>query len=172
MHRIDGPSATQQNQFTEGSPTGGVPATIVSDDWLNDVQENICRAIEAAGITLAKGDFTQLTQAIAGGQGASFLAALGDGGSAANDYVRLPFRDKTSGAKRFLTVNFGTALMNGASLSVTFSAAYIVACRYVGIIDAGMATRSYAGSPSGLGGATFNFSASANTTVFWLAVGV
>lgn len=64
MHRIDTPSATTTNQFTEGSPTGGVPATVVSDDWLNDVQENICKAIEGAGITLQKGNFDQLRLAI------------------------------------------------------------------------------------------------------------
>ena len=64
MHRIDTPSATTDKKFTEGSPTGGIPATVVSDDWLNDVQENICKAIELSGITLVKGDATQLYQAI------------------------------------------------------------------------------------------------------------
>lgn len=64
MHRIDVPSATPDHKFTEGSPTGGIPATVVSDSWLNDVQENIARAIENAGITLVKGDYEQLTSAI------------------------------------------------------------------------------------------------------------
>lgn len=64
MHRIDAPGATQENLFTEGNPTLGIPATQVSDDWLNDVQENIAEVIEAAGIVLDKGNYAQLTSAI------------------------------------------------------------------------------------------------------------
>lgn len=64
MHRIDVPSATPDHLFTEGSPTGGVPATVVSDDWLNDVQENICNVIEQAGLPLTKGRKQDLTDAI------------------------------------------------------------------------------------------------------------
>ncbi len=65
MHRIDTPSATPDNQFTEGSPAGGVPATLVSDAWLNDVQESICQVIERSGIELQKGEPEQLADAIA-----------------------------------------------------------------------------------------------------------
>ena len=46
--------------FTEGNPGTGTPATVVGADWLNDVQEELCDLIEAAGITLVKGDTTQL----------------------------------------------------------------------------------------------------------------
>ncbi len=86
MHRIDGPGATAQNTFTEGSPTGGVPATVVTDDWLNDVQENIAKAIENAGITLAKGNYQQLTQAIS----ALALLALPKRSFLQNDFIRVP----------------------------------------------------------------------------------
>lgn len=64
MHRIDVPSATAENQFTEGSPTGGVPATTVAASWLNDLQENVCEVIEAADIELEKGESDQLLLAI------------------------------------------------------------------------------------------------------------
>lgn len=64
MFRIDSAGATNDNKFTEGDPQNAIPATDVSAEWLNDVQENISKAIEAAGITLIKGDFDQLTQAI------------------------------------------------------------------------------------------------------------
>lgn len=64
MHRIDVPSATADHKFTEGSPSGGIPATVVSDDWLNDVQENICKVIEGASIALVKGNPDQLLLAI------------------------------------------------------------------------------------------------------------
>lgn len=76
MHRIDGPGATVDNEFTEGDPVSAVPATVVTDDWLNDVQENICKVIEDAGITLVKGDDTQLKLAIAAMISASSLDLL------------------------------------------------------------------------------------------------
>jgi len=63
MHRIDGPGAVN-NLFTEGDPTVPQMATVVTAIWLNDVQENLTRAIEAAGITPVKGDFDQLRRAI------------------------------------------------------------------------------------------------------------
>lgn len=55
MHRIDGPGATVDNKFTDGDPVGGVPATVVTDDWLNDVQENLMALLSAAGVTPTKG---------------------------------------------------------------------------------------------------------------------
>lgn len=64
MHRIDSSGATETNQFTEGDPASGVPATQVTDDWLNAVQEELCGAIELAGLTLDKGDNSQLVAAL------------------------------------------------------------------------------------------------------------
>lgn len=74
MHRIDDATAAPGNLFTEAGPGNIPPATRVSDDWLNDVQENICQAIEGAGIALVKGDYTQLLQVIK-----NFGATTGDG---------------------------------------------------------------------------------------------
>lgn len=54
MHRIDGPGATSPgNQFTEGDPVSAVPATVVTADWLNAVQEEISGVIEGASIALS-----------------------------------------------------------------------------------------------------------------------
>lgn len=64
MHRIDGPGATVDNKFTEGDPVGGVQATVVTDDWLNDVQENIMAVLMAAGVTPTKGRAADLNDAI------------------------------------------------------------------------------------------------------------
>lgn len=64
MHRIDGPTAAPGGLWTEGDPVGGVPATIVSDDWMNDTQENLIAILTAAGIAPIKGDYTQLVSAI------------------------------------------------------------------------------------------------------------
>jgi len=64
MHRIDAPGFAPGNLFTEGNPSLSIPATEVSDDWLNDVQEEIVTVIEDAGITLVKGQQDQLKAAI------------------------------------------------------------------------------------------------------------
>jgi hypothetical protein len=65
MQRIQGDYATEDNRFTDGNPAGGVPATVVTDEWLNGVQEEIMAVIEAAGLTADGADLTQLRQAIA-----------------------------------------------------------------------------------------------------------
>jgi hypothetical protein len=64
MHRIDGATADSNNRFTIGDPTNSIPATKVSAEWLNDVQENLSKFIEAQGITLEKGNWDQLTLAV------------------------------------------------------------------------------------------------------------
>ena len=64
MHRIDHETATSDHKFTEGNPTIPVPATVVTDDWLNAVQEELVAAITGAGLELEKSDNTQLWQAI------------------------------------------------------------------------------------------------------------
>lgn len=64
MHRIDGPGATVDNKFTEGDPVGGVQATVVTDDWLNDVQENVMAVLAAGSITPTKGRAADLLDAL------------------------------------------------------------------------------------------------------------
>ncbi len=64
MHRIDGPGAVG-SLFTEGDPAAPQMATVVTAAWLNDIQENLVRLIEAADIIPVKGDYDQLRQAIA-----------------------------------------------------------------------------------------------------------
>ncbi len=65
MHRIDHATAAPGDLFTEGNPATATPATTVTADWLNAIQEEVAAVIDAAGITLDKEDNTQLTQAIA-----------------------------------------------------------------------------------------------------------
>lgn len=64
MHRIDGPAAAPGNLFTEGDPGVGTPATVMTDDWANAVQEELCNVITGAGIALSKPSNTQLLAAI------------------------------------------------------------------------------------------------------------
>jgi hypothetical protein len=63
MHRID--SADNDNGlFRAGDPQQNTQGTVVSSEWLNDVQEAIMAVIEAAGITADKGRAEDLLDAI------------------------------------------------------------------------------------------------------------
>lgn len=64
MHRIDGAGATVDNKFTQGNPVTGVPATTVTAEWLNAVQEEIVHVIEQSGVGPDKELHTQLYEAI------------------------------------------------------------------------------------------------------------
>lgn len=64
MFRIDSEGATLDNKFTEGDPQLGVPATVVSADWLNAVQEELAGFVEYNGLVLSKLDSTQLKNAM------------------------------------------------------------------------------------------------------------
>lgn len=64
MHRIDGPGATVDNRFTDGDPVGGIQATVVTDDWANDVQEELMSLLTAAGISPVKGTQNQVLSAL------------------------------------------------------------------------------------------------------------
>lgn len=65
MHRVD-TEGHDDGLFQDGTPQTGQQGTMLSEDWFNDVQENICGVIEdGAGEELIKGDYTQLRLAIA-----------------------------------------------------------------------------------------------------------
>ncbi|MBN8486362.1 MAG: tail fiber protein [Burkholderiales bacterium] len=63
MHRIDAAGHTG-NQFTDGDPGSGVPATVVDAAWLNAVQDELVNVVEGAGLVLSKPAHTQLLAAI------------------------------------------------------------------------------------------------------------
>ncbi|MCP3017952.1 hypothetical protein [Cupriavidus basilensis] len=50
--------------FTDGNPATGTPATVVPAEWLNAVMMELANAVTAAGLTLNKASFNQLTTAI------------------------------------------------------------------------------------------------------------
>lgn len=126
MHRIDHATAAPGNLFTEGNPATATPATTVTDDWLNDVQENVCEVIEYAGLALVKGTATQLRDAIvnminAGGDiktpvraaTTADIASLAGGAPSTLDGVTL------AGGDRILVKNQATASQNGIYIVTT-----------------------------------------------------
>jgi hypothetical protein len=76
MHRIDTPNAadtlpailgagTKPNSYWQsGNPLTGTAATQGDQDFFNGLQEEVANVIEAAGMVLTKGNFTQLLAAI------------------------------------------------------------------------------------------------------------
>lgn len=65
MHRIDGAGATVTGQWTEGNPSTGVPATEITADFMNAVQNELENVIvTGAGATLSKPNNAQLLAAI------------------------------------------------------------------------------------------------------------
>lgn len=61
---VPGATGATAGFFTEGDPGTGTPATRVSADWLNNIQEELAGVIEEMGLTLDKADPTQLLAAI------------------------------------------------------------------------------------------------------------
>lgn len=65
MFKIDSPGATIDNEWTEGNPSLGVPATVVSADFMNlAVQGELVELVEFSGQVLSKVDPTQVRQAV------------------------------------------------------------------------------------------------------------
>lgn len=95
MHRIDHPTAVSvlptpdpagtPGYFTDGDPMGGIPATVVTRDWANAVQEEIANVIDAAGIPLDKTNNGQMAQAIA----AQIAAATPDASESVKGIAKL-----------------------------------------------------------------------------------
>lgn len=79
MFRIDGPGATNDNKFTEGDPANGTRATVVTDEWLNAVQEEIATVVEQSGLSLDKSDSGQLLEALKNSSKFSNIGSVAEG---------------------------------------------------------------------------------------------
>lgn len=77
MHRVDSPGAVN-GLFQNGNPVVGQQATQLLADWFNDVQENLCKLVEDAGLELEKGNWDLVRQAIL----LLIAGVVGDGGGA------------------------------------------------------------------------------------------
>jgi hypothetical protein len=137
MHRIDGAGATVLGQFTEGNPAGGIPATKVTGDWLNAIQEEILAVVEDAGLPPVKAQNNQLLQAlnaIYGGMGGSNRVGFTRGGTGSVPRtVQTKLRELTVSVFDFNNVGgFATALQS----AIDYLEAQVGALNYGGgIID-------------------------------------
>lgn len=92
MYRIDSSTAAAalptpaaagtEGYFTEGNPSTSTPATVVGQDWLNMVQEELVAVVAAAGIARDKTNNAQVIAAIQ-----SIAKATGPGGYAVRGLV-------------------------------------------------------------------------------------
>jgi len=64
MHKVDAPGATPANEFTDGDPQSGVPATTLEAKFMNTVQRELVNVVEEAGLTLDEENDGQLREAI------------------------------------------------------------------------------------------------------------
>lgn len=120
MHRIDVPSATAENKFTDGSPSGGVPATTVTADWLNDMQENLMAILDQEGVIPVKGRALDLFDAIV-----KICIGVVAGGVATNDYITFSGVDRATGIARDYLLQWGAVVTaSNQQASVTFPVAY------------------------------------------------
>lgn len=91
MHKIDGPGATDDNEFAYGDAQIGERPTMVTMDWLNAVQAEIVNVILAAGLTLDKMNNAQLLAAI----GLVAAGAVPDATTTAKGVVELATNGET-----------------------------------------------------------------------------
>jgi len=66
MHKVDAPGATPANEFTDGDPQSGVPATTLEAKFMNTVQRELVNVVEQENIELDDQDDTQIYQALSG----------------------------------------------------------------------------------------------------------
>lgn len=77
MHRVDSPGSVN-GLFQNGNPVVGQQATQLLAAWFNDVQENLAKVIEDAGLELEKGNWELLRNAIV----LMIAGVVGDGAGA------------------------------------------------------------------------------------------
>jgi hypothetical protein len=106
--------------FREGSP-GASPATIVTQEWLNDVQEEICTVIERGGISLAFNTHDQLYRGIveASGLRAAGVAIASHVSRSAPTAVN--YRKIAYGEGVFVAANDGASSPHTSSDGVTWT---------------------------------------------------
>lgn len=122
MRKIAGPGALAGGVFTEGNPATGQPATVVTAQWLQDVQDELINAVLAAGLAPGASN-DQLAQAIR-----ALASGSGGGSGDKNLLINGDFGIQQRGTLGVLQSAFG-------ALAVTNSAAYTLD-RWVARADA------------------------------------
>jgi hypothetical protein len=150
-------TADASDEFTEGNPSTGTPATEVDGGWLNAVQRELIEVIEQGGLTPDSGDDTQVHQAIE----ALIVAAFSSQSLTTNGYQELP-------GGLILQWGFSQATTGGSG--VTFPIAFPTAIWNVTSGINSTSESSIKATSLSLTGFTFT-SASVTTSHSWIAIG-
>jgi hypothetical protein len=136
MHRIDGAGATVTGQWTEGNPSTGTPATEITADWMNAVQNELENVIvTGAGISLNKVSNSQLLLAIqtiiasqsgsfapTAQAGASYTFVAGDRGGVKKRTHSAAMTDTLPGTSPgVLPAGWSVIVLNGSSQTYSVS---------------------------------------------------
>lgn len=158
MYRIDHESAEDdlfgagKDGFTEGDPGSGTPATVVTADFMNDVQEELCAIVEQiGGLTLTIGDRDQIVTALRSPIGAAGEPAIhGTGGSSSG-----PGLKGTGGATNGIgVVGQGTGTGAGLEGNGASSPVATAATTGSGVVGRGGQTNGFGGEFFGKGSGT------------------
>jgi hypothetical protein len=57
-------TADGNDEFTEGDPSAGIPATVITEEWLNDFQREFVKVIQSMGLSLDASDDTLIWQSL------------------------------------------------------------------------------------------------------------
>lgn len=173
MFRIDDPSAAAalptpgaagtEGYFTPGNPGSGIPATLVTADFLNMLQEELRNVVVAGGLTPSKTTYNQLLNAIKAVALGQFSQSFGSTG-----YVQMPngflmqWGNITTDGSGAATITYPVAFTLGAYSYAFTPAAQSCVCRPLtgGLTTQNIETRS---STSG--------SLLASSSVAWIAFG-
>ncbi|HHD7801260.1 TPA: hypothetical protein ACOWTY_002600 [Klebsiella pneumoniae] len=149
MKPLIDPIGTDDGQFHGGNQLTGTKGTIVTPDWLNDiqgatrsVQQEIIAVLTAAGLVPAEETAGQLLSALQ-----SLFTGTGSFGT--TGYIRLPLI--VGGVKRTLIINWGQgSTTSEGNVTVTLPAAFPVKamCAFM--------TNNAGATPSGFGGISVN----------------
>lgn len=142
MKLIDHATATVDLEFTEGNPGTGTPATRVTAQWLNVLQEEIANVVEGAGDTLDQTGVnrSQLFDAIEtliAGAAATYASDAEAFAGTVNNKSLTPsnFGTKSfsgSGYQKLpggLILQWGLVTPSGGNATITFPIAFPNACR-------------------------------------------
>lgn len=103
---------TADSLFQEGNPSTGTKGTKVTADWLNDMQEEVCTLIEAAGIALDGAKQDQLLSALLQ------LAAGGVGGVKTITFADSPYNVTAADGVILADCSAGNVVVNFLSAAV------------------------------------------------------
>lgn len=131
--------------FTQGDPVGGVPATVVDQDFMNMLQEEMMAVVLAGSLTPSKTVRTQVRDAI----NAMITAASGGGSYSSNSIITTGTTFTSSSIGAAIEINSASATVHNLPAASAFANGKAISFSNIG---AGIATFNRAGSDTITGG--------------------